>query len=445
MKKEKLITLIAIIVTIIVSIVSVEAAVSYRNIKNKKSQYEKLTDSLINGHLYLEEKVDKNLSKISNPYDIKERSKVRIDYPMDYTYYNNHYYVYFGIVPVITTFLPYRIITGHNLKTYHSTQIFISAFIIGIFLLFKKIKEMFSEDIPLYLYIFTSFSLSLISTWIIIINPELYCNAMISGMCFGLWSIYFWLKALSNDISEKKELLYLTIGNFLGALVFGCRPPIGFFNLLLIPIIITIIKKEKITKKRIIKLLLTLIPYIVVFSLLFLYNYIRFDNPFEFGKTYQLSLSDSTKYVTIKEYGIKKLLETLKFFLFKTNRSILTDNGLFISFPILLLTLYLFCKEVRKELKEKKLFLFTIMALLSVIIICILDSIYNFRLISRYRMDICWLLSVCAFILIVCSRKITVEKKVYDILLCILNIIAIIAVIILVTYSLRIFWFIIKI
>ncbi|MBR3537441.1 MAG: hypothetical protein IKN79_00015, partial [Eubacterium sp.] len=43
------------------------------------------------------------------------------------------------------------------------------------------------------------------------------------------------------------------------------------------------------------RLLLAASPYIVTAAALMTYNYVRFENPFEFGQTYQLTVVDQTK------------------------------------------------------------------------------------------------------------------------------------------------------
>ena len=433
MKNNKII--IVMIITILIANILIYLCSNRNNTyKNEINFYDRLAFSLTKGQLYIDVKVDEKLKELSNPYNPMERIRNNIHDLHDYSFYNNHYYVYFGIVPVLTTYLPYKILTNHNLS-YHAAQIFITLFIIGLFLLLKIIKDNFFKEMPLIIYLLFCVSLSLISTWNIIIKPSTYCVAILSSICFGIWSIYFWIKSwLENN--EKKELLYLIIGNLLCALVFGCRPTVGFFGLLFIPTSILLIKKRKINKKRTAKLLLTLLPYIIVFSLLFLYNYLRFDDPFEFGKTYQLTIYDPTSYKWSKEFG-KKLIDILMFFTFKYNNDKFGNNGLFIMFPILLLNFLTIKKQTRQNLKENKILLFTITLFISCLTIGILDNVFNFRLIQRYRMDVCWLIGLGAFIASGAFRNTIKNKEKYDFVVCALNIVTIIVFIMLIIVSLN--------
>ncbi|MBR3363115.1 MAG: hypothetical protein IKG40_04235 [Bacilli bacterium] len=436
MKNNKIV-IITMIITILTTNFLIYLFVNNGAIdKNRINFYDKLAESLTNGKLYVLEKVDEKLNKLSNPYDPTERIKNSVHYLNDYSFYKNHYYVYFGIVPVLTTYLPYKILTNHRLS-YHAVQIFITFFIIGLFLLLKKIKEIFFKDVPLIVYLLFCVSISLISTWNIIKEPSSYCVAILSSIGFAVWSIYFWFKACFDDTSEKKELLYLTIGNLLCALVFGCRPTIGFFGFLFIPVLIIIFKKREINLKRVIRILLTLLPYIIVFGLLFLYNYLRFDSFFEFGKTYQLTLYDPTSYDWSKGFG-KKIIDVFMFLTFKYNGDKFGSNGLFIMFPVLFLNFLILKKQTRESLKENKMLLFTIVIFISCMTIGVLDNVFNFRLIQRYRMDVCWLMGLGAFICSLMFRNTIKNKQIYDMILCALNIITIIVFIMLMLVSLRI-------
>ena len=132
---KKYIIIIAIILTCLVSILPMGLSPEW-NGKNMyhRNQYELLAESMIKGRVDIEyDKVyyDK-LSQLDNPYDTKLRDEKNVTYKWDHAYYKGKYYVYFGVVPVIITFLPFRFLTGHSLNTFHATQIYVAIFIIGI-------------------------------------------------------------------------------------------------------------------------------------------------------------------------------------------------------------------------------------------------------------------------------------------------------------------------
>ena len=67
-----------------------------------RNQYELLTESILNGHLYIEyDDVDPALAEMDNPYDPASRDALGVSFHWDHAFYNGHYYMYFGIVPVL--------------------------------------------------------------------------------------------------------------------------------------------------------------------------------------------------------------------------------------------------------------------------------------------------------------------------------------------------------
>ena len=91
-----------------------------------------------------------------------------------------------------------------------------------------------------------------------------------------------------------------------------------------------------------------------------------------------------------------------------------------------------------EELRKNKILLFMLFLIISCLIIGILDSIYNFRLVSRYRMDICFLLSIGSFICYGMFRNTIDHKKIFDIFVSILCVISFIICTMLLLTSLNI-------
>ena len=107
MKIEKILFYIVMVITVLVAIVPMQLTTVWDDpfiiIRN---QYEVMTDSILERHLYLDEEVSEDLLALDNPYDFFARDKGGIDYLWDHAFYNGRYYMYFGIVPVFTVFLP---------------------------------------------------------------------------------------------------------------------------------------------------------------------------------------------------------------------------------------------------------------------------------------------------------------------------------------------------
>lgn len=371
-------------------------------------QYELMTEAILEGHLYIDyQDIDPRLLEMDNPYDPEAREELGIEFHWDHAFYNGHYYIYFGIVPVFLLFLPYRIITGTSLVTYHATQIFVAAFICGVFAIFYILSKKFFNNITFIMYLFLSSAFSIMSIWYSIDAPALYCTAITSGLCMEIWSLFFFIRAVWIEENEKKSVLYAFLGSLFGALTFGCRPPIALANLLVIPMLVEYIRKRKIDLRLLKQLAFAAIPYIIVGMLLMIYNYVRFDNPFEFGQVYQLTESDQSAYGDFaSQFNVAKIINgILQNFIsytpISTNFPYIWFNGALVNFPFLLFTIIgLSREEIRKELKQIHFAHFIGGVLVLPLLITAVDVLWSPYLFERYRMDIYWLMGIACFIII---------------------------------------------
>ena len=369
---------------------------------------------------------------LSNPYDPQLRISEKVPFAWDHAFYKGHYYMYFGITPVFCIFLPYRLITGHSLTTYHATQLFTSVFIIGLFLLFLTIAKIFFKELPLSVYLSLSVCFSFMSVWYISAAPALYCTAISAGLAFGIWSIYFFIKSAYQSSNETNELINLSIGSFLGALTFGCRPPVALFNIILVPILISLTNKRELNGKQILKLLTALSPYVIVGILLMIYNYLRFENPFEFGQSYQLTNTDQHTYGPLGNFNLSKILSGLNYMNFNFIANNILAKGIFITFPILFFSIGgLFSTKVRNSVKTNKLGFLIAFMLLGNILISTIDSTCSPFLIPRYRTDLCWITTIPTYMIIGILHQNTKNKQFLNIIIYLLTIFSIVMCVVL--------------
>jgi len=195
-----------------------------------RNQYELMAENLLEGRLDFAYGDEDELLKLKNPYDPEERKATRVKYHWDHAYYDGHYYMYFGIVPVFLAFLPYRVLTGDSLTTYHATQLFTAVTVLGIFALFSLLRKRFFQKLPYCSYLLLSVAFSVMSVWYAAAEPALYCTAITAALALETWSLYFFVRAVYVEKKENRQILFAGIGALLGALVFGCRPPIAIAN-----------------------------------------------------------------------------------------------------------------------------------------------------------------------------------------------------------------------
>lgn len=407
-KKNKIIVFTVLLVTILLCILPMGISPEYNEeAPYFRKQYENITESFLKGQLHFDVEIDPVLAAMENPYDETARKAVGAKYNWDHAYYDGHYYMYFGVVPVFLLFLPFRIITGTSLASYHATQIFVAFIICGIFAMFHMMAKKYFKQISLCTYLMLSSAFSIMTVWYSVDAPAMYCTAITAALCVEVWSLYFFMKAVWIEEEQKKTIMYAFFGSLLGALSFGCRPTIALANLLVIPLLVEYLRKRKIDFTLIKQLVVAASPYLVVAILLMAYNYARFDSPFEFGQAYQLTVADQSNYGSFFERftwngALNGLLESFMVAnAFTDTFPYITFNGILINYPIIFFAFIgLGPESVRKSLKEKKLMFFLAMLFIVPVIITIMDTVWSPYLIPRYRMDTYWLMGILCFFVI---------------------------------------------
>lgn len=371
-------------------------------------QYELMGDSILHGRLDLDVDVDPALKTIENPYDREAREAAGINAAWDHSYYNGHYYMYFGVVPVLLLFAPYQAVVGHPLRTYHATQLFTAIIIVGIFVFFWYLRKKFFSEMKWLIYVLLATAASLMTVWYAIDAPSLYCTAITAAITCEIWSIYLFVRAVQEKKEGKSPYIWLVFGSLLGALAFGCRPTIALANLIIIPVYFKLIKAEKQNFRSILKLLLTLIPYAVIGVLLMWYNYARFGSIFEFGQSYQLTVADIASF-SKTSFMAPNIFNALFEMVFRFDGFYLKPPfiyfaGVLWEYPLFLLSIIgLFIKNVRKKLGDLKSYVSTF--LITVLLIIVSIAISSPLILERYHMDINFLLGIIGFMVVGSWKK----------------------------------------
>ncbi len=377
------------------------------DIPGHRDQYEQITESFLKGHLYFDYNVDPGLLEMENPYDRAARDAMGVSCYWDHAFYNGHYYMYFGVVPVFLLFLPCRLITGTALTTYHATQIFAAGFTLGLFSLFWNLTKKFFKNLPLSVYLSLSLILSLASLKYSVKYPALYHTAISAGLCLEIWSLFFFTKAVWFAGREKKTLLEAALGALLGALAFGCRPSLALGNIALIPLIIVFLKDRPASAGLLSRIVCVVLPYVLVAAALMAYNQARFDNPFEFGQTYQLTSVDQSGYGNMfSQLDFVRVINGLIFSLAKSpmvSRELpwISHGGVWWECPALILGFaWLFDRETNRKIGEKKLKGFLAAMAAAAVLIIVVQTAWSPWLLERYGEDFIWLLAVGVFVVV---------------------------------------------
>lgn len=274
-------------------------------------QYAHTADALLSGKVHLNLPVPHELAQLANPYDPTARNNL-LNHSVhhmywDYAYYQGHWYSYFGVLPAVLLFLPYKLITGlwipggTMLPTTVATLVFLIGFLIAGSLLVLRIIQHTAQNvslgtvsIALALFFITSNTVYL---WL---RTSFYSVPMAASLFFttlGIWC-YF-------GTNKTHLLRNIMLGSFFIALNLGCRPTFVIAVLFAIPVIYSRVKENinsilqhscqsdswhnllKYAAAWVLPCMITAIPF-------GLYNLLRFGSPFNFGNEYQITITDMT-------------------------------------------------------------------------------------------------------------------------------------------------------
>ena len=428
-KKHKIITSVVAVLTILLCVLPMGLCDLWNGKQpDHRNQYELTAEAFLEGHLNIEyEDYDVRLEQMENPYNAHERRAQGIPYHWDHSFYHGKYYMYFGVVPVILVFLPFRAVFGVSLPAFIGTAIFVAGFILGIFTLFRKLSKLFFPELSYSVYLFLSVAMSAMSVWFCTATPALYCTAISAALCMMIWSLYFFISAVWGDYSLKKAVILASFGSLFGALSFGCRPTIALASVLILPMLVVFIRRRGFSKKIFTGLVIAAIPYIVIGAALMVYNYVRFESPFEFGQSYQLTAVDVTTVGFFKNFNLFTTIGNMLFYLVEClDLKLLSDFGTFVTFPILLYILVALGHEsVRKDLRKNRFTPTLVLMLVLVLLIVYINVAYCPFLVIRYRLDYVWLLALITFICIGFLSRIKENQKRFSVVVCILAVLTV--------------------
>jgi len=281
-----------------------------------------MTDALLKKQLHLPLEVPKALLSAERPYDNEYRLQkgmflnwnsksldtLENSIPGDRTYYKGKFYSYFGMVPVIILFAPYKLITGNYLPSSMGAFLFASISTILLMLLWKQIAQNYLKTLPYFFFLIgvaALYACSLIP--VVLAENRFHIIAQFSALAFVILGVMVLLQA-----KEKLSIKLLIISSLSFAIAVACRP-----SALLWSILIPVMLWDKRKELNVNKVFAIIIPYAIVGLILAWYNYVRFDSPFSFGDAYMITKANQIMLNKMSIIGkIHSFIKTFLFVLF---------------------------------------------------------------------------------------------------------------------------------
>lgn len=370
------------------------------------------TEAFVNGSIPLLEEAPEGLKNMENPYDHIKRNE-QTGYLYDVAYYNGNYYNYFGVAPILTIILPFRLITGMYTHTYIFNMIYMFGIAISLSMVYKKLVDKYVKKISLLNFYLGFYAIFFGTNFLTLFRGAKYDIVVSSGIMFLLISMNI---AMSIYKNPKTKYLKLVLLGIMASLVVLSKPNLIIYYLIILYLLLDSMKELKI-KEKIKDSIFILVPLggFAIFQMIF--NYLRFDNILEFGAKYQLtsfnmiycmSFTFGKMFAGIVEYifRIPRLNPLVFPFVFiNTETSLVSmnevcyENRLIGLIAIPILWIYIFTRNILKTNKDKGLTNFIKVILISSLISIILNSCLG-GICEAYSIDFKLMLCIGAVILL---------------------------------------------
>jgi len=250
------------------------------------------------GQLSLEKEVPPGLAQLADPYDPTANAPYRLTpyWLHDLSYYKGKLYLYWGATPALVLFWPLAALTGHYLLHRDAVAIFCAiGFLTSVGLLRGLWRRYFAE-VGVGVVAVCALALGLATLVPVLLSQsDVYEVAISCGYAFTMLA----LAAIWCAIHEPEwRCRWLVAASVAYGLAVGARPSLLFGAvILLVPVVLA-----SGGRRQVWTVLLSAIGPLVLIGLgLMFYNFLRFDNPLEFGRRYQLAAvrQDTTQHFSL--------------------------------------------------------------------------------------------------------------------------------------------------
>ncbi|KAA8819010.1 hypothetical protein [Bifidobacterium vespertilionis] len=293
---------------------------------NDENQYAHLADALIAGRAWLDIPAPDWLAQVANPYDPGERVRAVLaggePALWDYAYWDGRYYSYFGPLPALVLYAPYRLLTGRGLRTDVAVALLALGFLASCVYCLYWLLRLYAPRASFGLYLLSLLALVSGSGAITqVFVPKVYSVPVLASMLLTMLGLGMWLKAAAGGVGEglparapagpsrsRPSRVLLAGGALCVGLNLLCRPQFVLAVLLAPPVLGPRIlapgpgtrprdaRPRRMVVRRMVGDVLCLLAPLAACGLASMWwNRTRFGSPFDFGALYQLTGFDMTR------------------------------------------------------------------------------------------------------------------------------------------------------
>lgn len=259
---------------------------------NGRDYYNHLTDAFLEGQIALLIEPPAELLALENPYDRAQYAALKPPPPHDMSLFEGRYYVYWGPTPVLTLFLPARLLLGDDLSERAAIVIFSFAGLLVSLALLRYAARRFLPHPRRWMLAMGGLALATGTTALYNLRrPTIYEVALSAGFCFTMAGAYLLLR---GALEERHRWRRLAGASACIGLAAGARPTLALNGLLVVAVLAFLLRSGRLPSRaaRWRAALALLGPVTLAGLLLLAYNAARFGSPGQFGLIYQLNQFD---------------------------------------------------------------------------------------------------------------------------------------------------------
>ena len=294
-----------------------------------RSQYQQLADAFLHGRTWIDAHVPDWLAAMDNPYDEQARGTLGAQTGdpsrWDWAFYHGRYYCYFGPLPALLLFAPFKALTGTDLPTAAGCAFLAILACASLIFLIETLWKRYWHGTPRWLAVLACTAIVAASglTYLVLV-PWFYSIPILASLALAPAGIALWARS-SRDDRHAPRIPFIATGSTLVALTIACRPAFiltAVFGIILLwPQIRTRDILSIRSRHAILSTIAAILPFLVIGCAMMAYNTARFDNPFDFGAAYNLTGCDLTqRHVSLKA----RLYSVLLLFAWNTD---VRENG----------------------------------------------------------------------------------------------------------------------
>lgn len=244
--------------------------------------------SLLEGHTWVMP-APEAMRRLPDPWDPEQYRGLAY---FDLSYWQGHFYSYFGVVPALTLFAPWTALTGAHLTEGFAAALYASAGFAVAFGLLLVVRRRLLPAAPGWSVALAGAVLAAGNLVLLLLLPLFYGQVVQA-------SAWFWLAvALAAGFASTgpggRTAPWLALSSLACGLMVGSRPSSIGASFLLVPFLAVAISDRRDRRGRSRKdeaswtlAAAAVLPLAAVIAGLLAFNHVRFGSPFEFGLRYQ--------------------------------------------------------------------------------------------------------------------------------------------------------------